>query len=70
MNYKMVYSNIEKINYIEELNLIIDEISIKNTLSDRNMYKLMQKTYEKCYYNDFSSSYDLFNSFTSDIWKM
>ena len=67
MNYKMVYSNIEKINYIEELNLIIDEISIKNTLSDRNMYKLMQKTYEKCYYNDFSSSYDLFNSFTSDI---
>ncbi|MDU7439164.1 MAG: GGDEF domain-containing protein, partial [Clostridium sp.] len=67
MNYKIVYSNIEKINYIEELNLIIDEISIKNTLSDRNMYKLMQKTYEKCYYNDFSSSYDLFNSFTSDI---
>lgn len=67
MNYKIINSNIEKVDSIEQLNLIIDEISIKNILKDINMYNLMQESYEKCYYNDFSTPYDLLNSFSSDI---
>lgn len=63
------YTNIEKVNNIEELNLIIDEIRIKNVLSNASLYSLIQKSYEKCYYNNLSSVYKVFGAFSSDIIK-
>ena len=64
---KLEYTNIKEIKYIDELNLIIKEISIDNILSDKSLYNLMQKTYEKCYCNDLNCMYKLFGSFSSDI---
>lgn len=63
------YTDVDKIDNLEQLESIIDEISVKNILKNKNIYKLMQDTYEKCYYNDLRDSYKLFSTFSNNIVK-
>ncbi|MGN0144316.1 MAG: tetratricopeptide repeat-containing diguanylate cyclase, partial [Clostridium sp.] len=64
---KLKYAHIEKVGSIKDLNSIIEEINIKNILSDKKIYNLVQKTYEKDYCNDLSDIYKVFDMFSSDI---
>ena len=64
---RLKYMEFEKVNNFEELNLIFKEINIKNILSDKYIYDLIQKNYERCCHNDLNSIYRVLNSFSSDI---
>lgn len=67
LSYQLNLKNIDSIQSVEELNMLINEISIEEILSDKIMYNLMQESYEKCYYNNLSSIYKVFDMFSSDI---
>ncbi|MDO5515981.1 MAG: diguanylate cyclase [Clostridium sp.] len=61
------FLNIETINSSKELAEIMDELRMKNILKNKEIYSLSQDIYERCYYNDVSDIYSVFNSFSSSI---
>ncbi|WP_294404448.1 diguanylate cyclase [uncultured Clostridium sp.] len=67
LSYNINCRNVDRIQCVEELNKSINEISIQEVLSDKSMYNLMQESYEKCYYNDLSSIFKVFDTFSSNI---
>ena len=64
---ELKYAVIEKIESIEQLNSVIKEISIKNILSDKKICNLVQTTYERLYYNNWSNIYMVFEAFSSNV---
>ena len=67
LSYNLNCRDVDRIQGVEELNMLINEISIQKVLSDKIMYNLMQESYERCYYNDLNSIYKVFDMFSSDI---
>ena len=50
----------------EEVDEVLKELNLKNILGNKSVFELMQNLYEKCYYNDLSDIYKVFERFSSD----
>ena len=64
-----INNELKKIEFIkrnEEINKVISELSLTNILDNKSIFKLMQNLYEKCYCNDFSDIYKIFERFSND----
>lgn len=67
ININIDFSEVKSIDSSEELNEVVNEISLRKILKNEQTYSLIQKIYEKCYYNDVSDIYKVFESFSSSI---
>lgn len=67
INTDMDFLDISSIDSSEILNKVIDELNAKNILKNKMAYSLIQNIYEKCYYNDVSDIYKVFENFSSNI---
>ena len=68
-NIKMnfVISEIDFIENNEQLNDILWELDLNNSLKNKKAYSFLQRIYEKIYYNNWSNIYKALESFSSSI---
>ena len=69
LKINLVFSEVDFIADNKQLDDILWEINLNNTLKNEQAYSSLQRVYEKCYYNDFTSIYKVFESFSSRIEK-
>lgn len=66
LNINMEFKKIKIIKMNREIEELLEELSLKNILGNQFVFNLMQSFYEKCYYNDLSDIYTVFNRFSGD----
>lgn len=60
------FSKLERIENILQVNKILNELKLKNILSNQKIFELVQELYEKCYYNNLNNIYKVFEKFSND----
>ncbi|OPJ58196.1 diguanylate cyclase [Clostridium chromiireducens] len=63
----MKFKLIESIKKYEEIDILLKELDLTNILGNKSIFKLAQNIYEKCYYNDLSDIYKVFERFSTDV---
>ena len=66
LNINMKFKEIEFMKRNEEINEVLNELDLTNILGNESVFKLMQNSYEKCYYNELSDIYTVFDRFSND----
>ena len=66
LNVDMEFKEFEYMKRNEEVDEVLKELELTNILGDKYMLELMQNLYEKCYYNDLSDIYKVFEKFSND----
>lgn len=66
LNINIEFKEIEFMKTNEELNEVLNELNLTNILGNEFIFKSVQELYEKCYYNDMSNIYNVFDKFSAD----
>lgn len=66
LKVKMEFKKIKLVKKNEEINEILKELNLINILSSKYIFKLAQNLYDKCYYNNLSDIYKVFENFSND----
>ncbi len=69
MNMNIDFKEMYFIKNTEEINKFLMELDLKTILKNEEFFKFAQNLYEKCYYNDLSSAFKVFEQFSSDTIK-
>ena len=66
LHIDMKLKRIASIKRNEQIDEVINELDLTNLLGNETIFNLMQNLYEKCYYNDLSDIYTVFEKFSDD----
>jgi len=66
LNIHMEFKKFKNIKMNNEVNKLLEELSLENILGNQFVFDLMKTAYESCYYNDLSDIYKVFERFSSD----
>ena len=66
LSVNIKFKNVELVKRNEEINEVLNELNLINILGNKSAFELMQNLYEKCYYNDLSDIYKVFERFSND----
>ncbi|EHJ01805.1 diguanylate cyclase with TPR repeats [Clostridium sp. DL-VIII] len=69
LNMRMSFKETHFIKNTEEINRILMELNLENILKNEEFFKLAQRLYEKCYYNDLNDAFKVFEQFSGDTIK-
>lgn len=66
LNIAVKFNDIRFIKGNEEIDEVLTELDLINILGRKDIFELVQDLYEKCYYNDFTDIYNVFERFSHD----
>jgi diguanylate cyclase (GGDEF)-like protein len=69
LNINIGFKELNFIKNDQEANEILKELDLETILKNKEFFRLSQNLYEKCYYNNLSNAFKVFEQFSSDTIK-
>lgn len=66
LNINIDFNNIKSVKMNKDVYEVLEELNLKNILSNQSIFNLMQNLYEGFYHNDLSDIYKVFERFSGD----